>query len=65
MQRDVTSGPAARLRRSEAPLPQLGGLTGIDGGAVYLNQIRLNPSLALRCSGDLLRCFIGLKLSLK
>lgn len=51
MQRDVTSGPAARLHRTEALLPKLSGLTGIDGGAVYLNQIRFNPSLALRCSG--------------
>lgn len=51
MQWDVTSGPAARLRGTEALLPQLDGLTGIDGRAVYLHQIRVNPSLALRCSG--------------
>lgn len=72
MQRDVTSGAATGgftagqpgLRRTEALLPELPGLTGIHGQAVYLNQIRFNPSLALRCSGVNLLMFIYLKLSL-
>lgn len=71
MQRDVTSGAATGgfagqpcLRRTEALLPELPGLTGIHGQAVYLNQIRFNPSLALQCSGVNLLMFNYLKLSL-
>lgn len=54
-------GPPSR--RGFAPIT----LTGIDGGSVYLNQIRLNPSLALQRrvgTGDLRYYFIHLRLSL-
>lgn len=53
------------LHCTEALLQELCGLTGIDGQAVYLNQINLNPSLALQCSGGSLKTLICLKLSLK
>lgn len=35
------------LRRTEPLLGEVHGLTGIDGQAVYLNQISYSPSLAL------------------
>ena len=70
MQRDVTSraatpgfrGPPASV---QALRPELQGLTGIDGQVVYLDQIRLNPTLAHQCSSMNLLTLIYLKLSLK
>lgn len=57
MQCTVTTGPTTRrhslglrltLGITEALLQEL-SQTGINGRAVYLNQIRSNPSLALHC----------------
>lgn len=62
---DVGIHRPAGLHRTEALLQELHSLTGIDGQAVYLNQIRLNPSLARQCSCVNLLSFIYLKLSLK
>lgn len=63
--RDAGIHRPAGLGGTEPLLGEVHGLTGIDGQAVYLNQISYNPSLALQCSGVNLLSFIFLKLSLK